>query len=223
MSIEAKVYRFTLTGVTPFLSHADNISWSDAMEKWQREPGNAKMSKPGDDRTPAWRWIGGCVNDGEQIAIPSEYLSRCLMGAGAMLRTGKGQKTHKATTQSGMMIAEPFLPMKVNGAIVPWAKIMALKEDDDFDSHRAKVAAMGFELDYRRLRVGQSKHVRVRAMFTRWSCAGTIQVIDAQLTKDVVAQLFELAGRYRGLGDGRPCGPTPGPFGRFDAEVSLVK
>ena len=51
-------YLVTLTGRTSLLLHHDNIAWSDQMELWKDNPANKGKSKAGDDRTPAFRWIG---------------------------------------------------------------------------------------------------------------------------------------------------------------------
>src|SRR5688500_18972337 len=66
-----------IKGVTPLLMHADNIEWADSMDEWNREPGNKATSKAGDDRTPAWRWLGCLNHDSEIVTIPSEYIMRC--------------------------------------------------------------------------------------------------------------------------------------------------
>jgi hypothetical protein len=40
------------------------------------------------------------------------------------------------------------------------------------------------------------------------------------ITRDVLGQLFEIAGDFAGLGDWRPSAPSkPGPYGMFSSEV----
>ena len=51
-------YSVTLVGETPLLMHQDNLAWEDAMMQWRKDPANKKVSVAGDDRSPAFRWIG---------------------------------------------------------------------------------------------------------------------------------------------------------------------
>ena len=96
-------FTVTLTGKTPLLMHYDNIAWADTMEAWKSDPGNKKDSKAGDDRSPAWRWLGSLYHDGKAIAIPSDNLMRAMMEGAAMVPVpgGKSGKTFKAQSQSG--------------------------------------------------------------------------------------------------------------------------
>jgi len=66
--------------------------------------------------------------------------------------------------------------------------------------------------------------VRVRPRFDNWSCGGTVTVFDDMITTDVLKNILTFAGTYAGLGDWRPSSPkSPGPFGKFTAEVKQVK
>ena len=109
-------YEVTLTGTTPLLMHWDNIEWADQMDAWKNDPANRKDSRAGDDRSPAWRWIGSCYHDGKHITIPSDNLMRSMMEGGAMVPVpgGKNGKTFKAQTQSGMMVSESDWPVLVD-------------------------------------------------------------------------------------------------------------
>lgn len=90
-----------IKGLTPLLMHADNIEWADAMDEWNREPGNKASSRAGDDRTPAWRWLGSLNHDGNIVTVPSEYIMRCIMEGAAQVPTGRGKTTFKSQSQSG--------------------------------------------------------------------------------------------------------------------------
>lgn len=216
-----RTYQVTLTGKTPLLMHADNIEWADAMEAWKNDPENKKHSRAGDDRTPAFRWLGCLYHDGERLAIPSDNLMRCLMEGGAMVLVpgGRSGKTFKAQTQSGAMVGEPFWTLYIGGKEVPVETLLALEAERDFAKHQAAVSKMGFGLFVKRAKVGSSKHIRVRPRFDRWSAVGTLNVLDDQLTEGVVADILRYAGQYKGLGDWRPSGRTPGPHGMFTAEI----
>lgn len=201
------------------LHHADNIEWADSMDAWKKDPKNKAGSKAGDDRTPAFRWLGALYHDGRVVAVPNDNLMRCFMEGGAMVPTGKGQKTFKAQTQSGMLVDGTHWPLLINGAEVPVAPILDLKTERDFSAHQAAAEKAGFSLHIKRAKIGNSKHVRVRPLFENWSTSGVVHVWDDAITKDALAQIVAQAGLYKGLGDWRPGGKTPGPYGMFTATV----
>jgi len=217
-----KSYEITITGKTPLLMNADNIEWADRMARWKDDPMNRKGSKAGDDRSPAFRWLGTLYHDGEHLAIPSDNLMRCLMEGGAMVPVpgGRSGKTFKAQTQSGCMVGEPFWKLSVRGKSVPIAPLMSMTTESNFDRHQEAAAARGFQLFLKRAKIGTSKHIRVRPRFDQWSATGTLNVWDEQLTLEVLTQIFTYAGQYKGLGDWRPGGKTPGPHGMFSAVVA---
>ena len=213
----------TITGKMPLLMHADNIDWSDQMEEWKNAPENKAKSKAGDDRTPVWRWIG-CLNYDDAktgvVTIPSEYIMRSLMGGGAEVPTGKGKKTFKAQSQSGLLCKDFHWPLMINGKTISMADIQKCRALKTFKEQVAAAEDLGFSLFVKRAKIGNSKHVRVRPRFDNWSCAGEILIIDEQITRRILQQIGEIAGRLKGLGDWRPGSPTPGPFGMFEFAVS---
>jgi hypothetical protein len=133
------------------LQHNDNIDWADFMDEWRSDPENKKISRAGDDRTPAWRWIGCCYTDGQAIALPAGNIMRSIMEGGAMVPVpgGKGGKTFKAQTQSGMMSVEPFWEFRCNGQRIPWQEIEAMRNRPRFADNREAAKPMrrkkGFE------------------------------------------------------------------------------
>lgn len=217
-----RTYEVTITGKTPLLLHWDNIDWADEMDEWKSNPANKKNSKAGDDRTPAWRWIGSAYHDGAQLAIPSDNIMRCLMEGGAMVPVpgAKGNKTFKSQSQSGMAVAEPYWPIAGPAGLVPLQDVNALRESEDFKEHRARVRELGFELFVKRAKVGMSKHIRVRPRFNAWSISGRIHVWDEQITTDVLRDILTYGGQFKGLCDWRPGGKTPGSYGMFEASVN---
>lgn len=216
-----RTYEVTLTGKTPLLMHADNIEWADQMDEWKNSPANKKGSKAGDDRSPAWRWLGSLYHDDNLIVLPSDNLSRCFMEGGAMVPVpgGKNGKTFKSQSQSGMMTGEAVWPLFVNGRTVSAKDVMALKDEESFSAHKKACEKHGFMLFVKRAKIGTSKHIRVRPRFDSWSTTGTVVVWDEQITEAVLRDILDYAGRYKGLGDWRPGGKTPGPHGMFDATV----
>ena len=216
-------YQVTITGKTPLLMHQDNIDWADFMKSWESNPENKKNSKAGDDRTPAWRWIGSMYNDGHLVGIPNGNLMRSLMEGGAMVPVpgGRSGKTFKAQTQSGMMCVEPFWAITTHdGRQISWADVERLKDINDFTAQRQEAAKLGITLFVKRARVGQNKHIRVRPFFDAgWTIKGNIMVWDEQITAQVLSDILTYAGNYKGLGDWRPGGRTPGSYGIFSAEI----
>jgi hypothetical protein len=211
-----------IKGLTPLLMHADNIEWADAMDEWNREPGNKATSKAGDDRTPAWRWLGSLNHDGQIITIPSEYIMRCIMEGAAQVPTGRGKTTFKSQSQSGLLCPEFHWPLQLNGsaATVSMEDINKLRETKQFAGQMLAVREMGFSLFVKRAKVGQSKHIRVRPRFDSWATEGRIAILDETITPKVLQTILDMAGRYKGLGDWRPGGKTPGQFGMFEATVT---
>lgn len=81
-------YIVTLTGKTPLLMHADSIEWADEMDRWKSNA-NKKGSRAGDDRSPAYRWLGCLYHDGTNVGVPNDNLMRALMeGSGSRSNTG---------------------------------------------------------------------------------------------------------------------------------------
>jgi len=218
-------YAVTITGKMPLLMHRDNIEWSDQMEAWRNNASNKKGSKAGDDRSPAFRWLGCLYHDDEHVWIPSENIARCLMEGGAMVPVpgGKNGKTFKSQTQSGMMCAEPGWRLQVGGKYISHDSLFSLESQPNFAEHIAEAKKQGFTLFVKRAKIGTQKHVRVRPRFDDWSASGSIVVMDEQITIEVLAEVLEYAGRYKGLGDWRPGGKTPGPYGTFTATVKPMK
>lgn len=220
---EMRTVTVSIVGSMPLLMHADNIDWSDRMEAWKNDPKNRSMSKAGDDRTPPWRWLG-CLNYDDPktgiVTIPSEYVMRAIMGGAAEVPTGKGKKTFKAQSQSGLLCRDFHWPLLIDGEPIQMAKVNeCLRLEEGFSAQKEAAKALGFSLMVKRAKIGASKHVRVRPLFERWSTHGDIIIVDQQITIEVLKQILEYAGKLKGFGDWRPGAPTPGPFGMFTATV----
>ena len=214
-------YTVTMAGATPLLMHHDDIDWADKMDAWKNDPSNKNESKAGDDRSPSHRWIGSLYTDGANVCIPQENIMRAIMEGGAMVPVpgGKNGKTFKAQTQSGIVPADGFFSLTINGRPAPTGPIYALIGERSFEEHRQRVEGMGFSLFVKRAKIGQSKHIRVRPRFDAWELRGDLLVTDKQITQAALLDILTYAGRYKGLGDWRPGGKTPGPYGRFEATI----
>jgi hypothetical protein len=218
-----KTFQINITGTMPMLMHADNIDWADTMELWKNDPKNKTKSKAGDDRTPPWRWIGCLNTDGNIVTIPSEYIMRCLMEGGALVPTGTGKTTWKSRTQSGLVCQDFHWPLIIKSANISIKEIGKMRELESFAENAARVQELQFSLFVKRAKIGTSKHIRVRPRFDNWSSEGRIVATDEGITLPVIENIFEMAGRFKGLGDWRPGAKTPGPFGTFTAEIKEIK
>ena len=217
--------KVTITGETDILMHADNIDWADAMDDWKNKPENKKSSKAGDDRTPSWRWLGCLYYDDPNngvVSMPSENIMRSIMEGAAGVPTGKGQKTFKAQSQSGLMIRDFTWPLLVKGKTIRMKDLNALKSVESFRDHVAAAEKLGFSLFVKRARIGAAKHVRVRPRFSEWSISGEIIITDKAITPDILRSILHQAGTYKGLCEWRPGSRTPGPWGLFKATVEEI-
>ena len=219
--MKAQQYAVKLEGQTPLLLHHDNLQWADAMQKWGKDPANKKFSVAGDDRTPAWRWIGCLYVENGVLVIPSDNLMTVLREGGKRCPTGKRQGTFKSQTQSGIVVDQSAWPIEVNGSTIPYKPVKELIENTDFEQHEKTVNKLGFTLFVKRAPIGQAKHVRVRPRFDSWSIAGTVTVFDEMITEDVLKNILSFAGTYAGLCDWRPSSPkSPGPYGKFISTIT---
>ena len=216
-------YQVTITGETPLLMHADNLKWDELMRRWLAEPENKKNSSAGDDRTPAWRWIGYLYHESGQIIMPADKLMTLLREGGAKCPAGKKNLTFKRQSQSGLVVDQSSWPLLVHGKPILFDEVKSLIDNADFASHEAAAASLGFELFVKRAKIGQAKHVRVRPRFDSWGCGGTITVLDETITQDVLTRILTYAGQHAGLCDWRPSSPSkPGPFGKFSVKVKAI-
>lgn len=221
--MKARTYAVKLNGETPLLMHHDNLPWAETMKKWGLDPANRKNSVAGDDRSPAWRWIGNLYVEKGVVVLPSDNLMTVLREGGKRCPTGKGQTTFKSQTQSGIVVDQSSWPILSHGKEISFEPIKKLIENDDFETHETTAVEGGFELFVKRAKIGAQKHVRVRPRFNNWSASGTITVFDDMITKDVLSNILTFAGAYAGVGDWRPSAPkSPGPFGKFTIEINQV-
>lgn len=216
-------YKVVLTGTQPLLMHADDIDWTDLLTKWREHPDNKKNSKRGDDRSPAWTWLGYTYHDGEHLSVPSANLMTCIReGATQVPVPGGKNKTFKAQSQSGIVCVNAFWPLFNDGKLIKVSDLSSLQRELDFSVHQTKISALGFELYSKRAKIGQSKHIRVRALFRNWQIEGCIRVLDDQITSHIFETILQVSGEYKGLCDWRPSSPKPGPYGTFKTEVTAL-
>jgi hypothetical protein len=219
--MDTRQYGIEITGVSPLLMHQDNLTWNEQIAKWVQDPNNKKLSVAGDDRTPAWRWMGYLYTDAGFVCMPSDNLMTMFREGGAKCPTGKKGGSYKRQTQSGIVVNEAAWPLVSNIGTIPTQEINGLVGNNDFAEQEKMAAGLGFSLFVKRAKIGMAKHVRVRPRFDTWSCAGSITVFDETLTTDVLQMIVAHAGAYAGLCDWRPSSPkSPGPWGKFTAKVT---
>lgn len=216
-----KRYEITLTGTTPLICHADNLAFSEKIRAWQKDPANKELSQAGDDRSPAWTWIGYAYHDDKYLTMSADNLATCIREGGAKVPTGnkKGDKSYKKLSQSGIVMDMSEYELTIDGKHIPLEPIRALIGDNDFFHHMEVAEELGFELFVKRAKVQMSKHVRVRPLFRNWQVRGTITILDEEmfgLPREIVQKIFDQAGMFCGLGDWRPGSPkSPGFYGKF--------
>lgn len=213
---------FALTGTTALLFHADDVMASDDLEAWRKDPANKNRSKAGDDRSPAWTWQTYLYqNHDGVIAWPSANLMVGLRQAGARIVMQK-QRTFKEATQSGIVISSEYLDFRYGkNRQLAFADVDAFR-DDPFTKHIEAARDLGFSLFVKRAKIGQAKHVRVRARFEPgWKIHGTLTVREPAITFDILKKILEISGDG-GQGDWRPACKTPGPFGMYEAVLKKV-
>jgi len=216
-----KNYRVTLHAVNDLLMHKDNIKWGERVKKWAKDPANKKISVAGDDRTPAWSWMGCCYTDkNDVITIDADNIMSMLRDGGKKCSAPTGKGSMKSQTQSGIICVEMGWPVMVDGKTVNFKGMLDnLANELDFDIHEQAAKDNGFELFVKRAKIGKNKHVRVRPKFSKWSASGTLMVTDSQITTEMLHNILTFAGAYCGIGDWRPGSPTPGQFGTFTCDI----
>jgi len=210
---------FELTGLTPLLLHNDDVDMADMLNAWRKDPKNKNLSKPGDDRSPPWTWQAYLYHDGEHVCLPSDNLWTCFREAAASVPM-KGQKSFKESAAAGIYFEQEFLPIKVDGGRQVELSAIEQVRDNTYPEQIQAAKSLGFELFAKRARVGTSKHIRVRPRFVNWRLSGTVLVTADELTLEVLNSIGDIAGRYKGVGDGRPSAKKPWPYGKFQIQFS---
>lgn len=220
-----KQYQITLTGQSPLLMHNDNLAFTESKIKaWQKLPENKQDSVAGDDRSPAWTWIGYLYHDNKYLGVNADNIMTMLREGGAKV-INKGKETYKKQTQSGLMLDQQQFDLYIGGKRISYADIAPLILDNDFSKHIETAELLGFELNVKRAKIGKTRHVRVRPMFRDWELRGSLTVLDEDmfgLTQPILQTILNQSGALCGLCDWRPSSPSSGTFGRFTATVERI-
>lgn len=222
--------KIVLTGTNPMLFHSNNVQWRDKTKAYQSRPKVGEVAKKktgspadpkGDDRNPAFTWLGYLYHNGKVVGIPSDNLMAMFRSAASMLPTGNKQETYKRRSQTGILVLDPLYPLvTAGGKSLPWAPFKALSDELDFAKHEEVAAEHDFILWAKPARVSSSSHIRVRPLFdVGWKAEGRVAIRDDMVGKNVFESILTLAGTYCGIGDWRPNSKTPGTYGTFSSEV----
>lgn len=179
-----------IKGVAPIILH--NGQTADPLNKFSRAikeiSGKRNKTDADHEKMARLEWEAGLYMDlNGVIVVPSKCIEACLVAASKKNKLGK-QFT------AGVMCPDVNYPLIYKGS-------------KDID----KLYADGFYLR-ELVRIGTSKIVRTRPMFTEWSLKFKIAYLDDVVTKDQVMQAVDAAGQLIGLCDYRP------KYGRFEID-----
>ncbi len=178
----------SITGIAPLMQHRFPIP-PDVLN-----PKGATKVTGARDFSQEWREYFYATPKG-QIYQPSSHLESAMVKAAAQFKiSGRRGKTYKDLFQANVIVS----PEKVlhRGMKVP----------DELDADADKP----MYLDIRPVIVERHRVVRIRPAFKAgWQLDFEVQVIDDQLSDQVLNDVLVLAGKTVGIGDYRP------KFGRW--------
>jgi len=219
-------YQITLEGLTPLLMHNDNLAFCEKIKAWQKAPENKLNSIAGDDRCPAWTWMGYLYHNDKVLGVSSDNVMTMLREGGSKVSVGKKSETFKKQTQSGIMLDQQQFDLYVNNKTISVADLKSLIGNTDFNEHLETAEMLGFELLVKRAKIGNNKHIRVRPMFRNWRLEGSLTILDSEisnLTEHNLKIILNQAGALCGICDWRPSSPkSSGTFGKFSPIIKRI-
>lgn len=183
--------KMKLTGVAPLLMHNGQLADPTNKHAKAMKEISSRRKKTEADFLELKRaeWFGGLyLDESNQIAIPADLVLAIVIGGAKKNKNGSEAK-------AGIYEAQPFFKLEYDGA----KDINKLFDDERF-------------VDYRGVKVGQSRVMRTRPIFKKWSTTVEVMIDEEIIDTKQVVQAFIAAGERVGLGDFRP------RFGRFIAE-----
>lgn len=173
-------------GVSPLMQHRFPVPDLKDMIK------GGKVQTGAVDYSEEWRKYFYANGDG--IFQPATHFEGAMVKAAVNFKiSGKRGKTYKDLFKAAVFITPEEIP---HGIEVP----------DELDTDGDKP----LYLDMRPVVVNRSRIVRIRPTFAPgWELEFTIEVIDDQISPELVQDVLTLAGKTVGIGDFRP------KFGRF--------
>lgn len=187
--------RLTLTGTAPLLMH--NVRLANPMDPIARQMKaiSGKRKKTDQDHADLadLEWVGGLYWDAEVGPyLPGANIEKSIVEGGRITKQGK-------QIERGLFVVDNVCPLIYSG---PRA-LDALKADANFRSALA-------------VKVGQSRVIRTRPMFTQWAVEADATVDPGLLSLDVLQGICDDAGSMAGIGDYRP------RYGRYDVRIEAM-
>lgn len=191
----------TIQGVSAMLQHRFT-GVEEALSPVKRKSGSL-------EKEHLLEWTKTMYARDGHLVIPAIHLEQCMVSAAVNFRIkGAGRKTYKDAFLGGVIVIEPIIPITRNGAIIP----APTEEDAKYNQYDEPVY-----IDLRPVRVQRARVPRARVCINAgWEAKFSINVIDEQISAEVVEAVLEFGGRQKGIGDYRP------KFGRFEI-VSLAE
>lgn len=175
-------------GAAPLLQHRFPMPELETMSKGGHKVTGAK------DYTQEWRDYL-YVNANGEVFQPAAHFEGAMVKAAVNFKiTGRRGKTYKDLFRAAVFVT-------------PDEILHGVQEPDELDTDADKP----LYLDMRPVIVNRARVVRLRPAFKMgWELEFIIEVIDDQISPELVQDVFTLAGKTVGIGDYRP------RFGRFN-------
>lgn len=223
-------FEFEIVGKMPLIMHQDSIEGADAVSKWIISPEGKKLSVPGDDRTPAWKWHYCLYHDGENVVIPFDVLMGAIrMGAMRVPIDPSGRKrgNFEKLSQSGLMLHQESTVLVVQGHPVKIADVEKFR-DLSFAEQAQQVKKLDFQLWVKPVRMDngrgrKTRNIRVRPRFDEWKTSGLIEITDPIITPEALGRIMDASGVYGGFLDYRPGVTWPGKPGFYGTYTVRLK
>lgn len=179
-------FNVRIEGVTPLLCNA----FTDAAQ--MAASGNTtRASTVGERGTPREQAESKLyLNTEGQPVIPQPNLFRCFIDSGKFFKNGRS----KVTTQKSSLIPAC---LEIEGVDIP----ILHDEPWEVDTRPVRIPATGGRI------------LAHRPKFNDWALEFIMRLDDEMMTRQLLRELVDAAGKRIGLGDFRP--DCKGPFGKF--------
>lgn len=188
-----KKYNIKLKSLTPYMQHRmDDLSLADWEKCRKQIIERPEVSKADSHRAEYHSYR----NKDDSCYIPAEHIRQSLINAGTYMKSKVGARSKSMKT----IVAACFIVTPDEILIPDW---------DQIDKRSAV-----------------NKNIKGRVMVVRpkwsnWKIEFILECHESSITKESIAQLFEYAGKFCGIGSYRPT--NNGLFGRFEViEVAEI-
>jgi hypothetical protein len=157
------------------------------MNKFTEEKNqNSRGKKVYDDKEETEKKL---YRDEEGIFAPNTWIKECLVKSAKDFKI-KGRKSYSDYFKSGILV----LPQKIRGNLTQIG----------YETHKVPVV------------IQRARIMRCRPLFRNWELEFEIQIIDPQISHQLIKEVLEASGKYCGIGDWR------GEYGRFEVIKFVV-